>query len=81
MNDEMKFDKEEMSIIHDAMTMYLALTNLEVSRHKMYKDTSMDRLFEKMEHYATAGVVWVKIAKAMGVPQEEIARYLEEVEK
>jgi len=81
MNDEMGFNQQEMEILHQAMSIYMTLTNVEVARHKMYKESSMDRLFEKMEAYATAGVVWVKLARAMGVPQEEIARYLEEVEK
>lgn len=81
MNEELQFSREEMEIMHNAMNLYMTLSNLEVARHKMYKEESMDRLFEKMENYATAGVVWVKIAKAMGVPQEAIAEYLQEVDK
>ena len=78
MNEE--FTREEMEILHQAMGVYMTLANLEVARHKMYKEESMERLFQKMEAYATAGVVWVKIARAMGVPQEAIAEYLEEVD-
>ena len=79
MNEE--FTREEMEILHEAMGLYMTLANLEVARHKMYKEESMDRLFQKMEAYATAGVVWVKIARAMGVPQEAIAEFLQEVDK
>jgi len=81
MNDEIQFSREEMQVMHAAMTMYLTVSNIEVARHKMYKEESMDRLFEKMESYATAGVTWVKISRALGVSQEEIAEYLESVDK
>jgi len=81
MNDEREFSREEMEVLHKAVTMYLTISNIEVARHKMYKEESMDRLFEKMENYATAGVVWVKISKALGVPEEAIIEYLESVDK
>ena len=79
MNEE--FTREEMEILHEAMGLYMTLANLEVARHKMYKEESMDRLFQKMEAYANAGIVWVKIARAMGVPQEAIAEFLESADK
>ena len=81
MEEKLELDRRELSMVHEAMGLYMTLKNLEVARHKMYKEESMDRLFEKMEAFADAGVVWVKIARAMGVPQEVIAEYLQEVEK
>jgi len=80
MEEKLELDRRELSMVHEAMGLYMTLKNLEVARHKMYKEESMERLFQKMEAYATAGVVWVKIARAMGVPQEAIAEYLEEVD-
>ena len=81
MEEKLELDRRELGMVHEAMGLYMTLKNLDVARHKMYKEESMDRLFEKMEAYADAGVVWVKIARAMGVPQEVIADFLESVEK
>ena len=81
MEEKLELDIRELGMVHEAMSLYMTLKNLEVARHKMYKEESMERLFEKMEAFADAGVVWVKIARAMGVPQEVIADFLESVEK
>jgi hypothetical protein len=74
-----EFSEQEMEILSSSVSMYLTLANLQVARHKMYKEESMDRLFEKMDSYASAGVLWAKIMKAQGIPQEAIAEYLERV--
>jgi hypothetical protein len=76
-----EFDEEEIELLSSAVSMFLTMTNIEVSRHKMYKDESMDRLFAKMEAYANAGVLWTRIMKAQGISQETISEYLERVDK
>lgn len=81
MDGRLELDEKELKIIHAALGLYMTVSNMEVAQHKMYKEESMDRLFEKMESYANAGIVWVKIARAMGVPQEVIAEFLESAEK
>lgn len=80
MND-MDFTKDEMMTIYEAVGLMVAIKGGMVSQHRMNKDTSMDRLFEKMEAYTEAGLVWVKMSKALGVSQEEISEYLEKVSK
>lgn len=76
-----EFSEQEMEILSSSVSMYLTLANLEVARHKMYKEESMDRLFQKMDGYASAGVLWAKLMKAQGIPQETIAEYLEKVDE
>lgn len=80
MNLDLQLTREEAEILHKATTMFMALSHGQVSRHKMYKEESMDRLFEKMELYTNAGVVWVKISKALGVPEEVITEYLRDAD-
>ena len=74
--DKLELDKTDIDMMSEAMSMYLTLAGIEVSRHKMYKDTSMERLFNKMEVYARAGVLWAKLAQAKGISQEDIAEFL-----
>jgi hypothetical protein len=74
-----EFDEQEMEILSSSVSMFLTLANLEVARHKMYKEESMDRLFQKMDGYASAGILWAKLLKAQGIPQEVISEYLERV--
>lgn len=81
MEGKLRLSEQELKLVHEAMGIYMTVANIEIGRHKMYKETSMNRLFEKMEAYANAGVVWVKIAKAMGIPQETIAEFLEKADR
>ena len=74
--DKLELDKTDIDMMSEAMSMYLTLASIEVSRHKMYKDTSMERLFDKMEVYARAGMLWSKIAQAKGISQEDITEFL-----
>jgi hypothetical protein len=76
--DEFKIESEEMEMLGEAMGFYVALKASAVSRHKMYKDESMDRMFQKMDNYAMAGALWTKLMKAQGIPQEKITEYLEQ---
>jgi hypothetical protein len=55
------------------------MTGMRVAQHKMYKEESMDRLFKKMDAYASTGLLWSKLMKAQGIPQEAITEYLERV--
>lgn len=80
MND-MEFTKEELVTVYEAVSMMVALRGGQVAKHRMYKETSMDRLFEKMEAYTEIGLVWVKMSKALGLSQEEISEYLENASK
>jgi len=81
MDNKLELTREELELVSEAMGLYMTLASLEVNKHKMYKEASMDRLFHKMEVYANAGIVWVKIAQAMGVPQEAISEFLERAGK
>lgn len=76
--DELKIEREEMEMLGEAMSLYLSLKASAVSRHKMYKDESMDRMFQKMDSYAMAGALWTKLMRAQGVPQEKITEYLQQ---
>lgn len=75
-----EFSEKELELLSSSVSMFLTLANLEVARHKMYKEESMDRLFAKMDAYASAGVLWAKLMKAQGIPQEVISEYLERVD-
>lgn len=81
MMNDMDFTKEEMVTIYEAVGMLVALRGGMVSQHRMNKDTSMERLFEKMEAYTEVGLIWVKMSKALGLSQEEISEYLEKASK
>jgi hypothetical protein len=74
-----EFEEEEIDILGLAVSMYLQMTGMRVTQHKMYKEESMDRLFKKMDAYASTGVLWSKLMKAQGIPQEAITEYLERV--
>jgi hypothetical protein len=74
--DKFELDSQEVEMLAEAMSIYVTLSNLEVSRHKMYKDESMDRMFQKMDKYAAAGVLWTKLMKAQGITQERISEQL-----
>lgn len=76
-----EFDEKEVELLSSAVSMFLTMTNIEVSRHKMYKDESMDRLFAKMDAYANAGILWARLMRAQGISQETISDYLERVDK
>lgn len=74
-----EFDEQELEILGSAVSMYLQMTSMRVGQHKMYKEESMERLFKKMDAYASTGVLWTKLMKAQGIPQEAITEYLERV--
>jgi hypothetical protein len=74
-----EFDEDEMVMLGSAVSMYLQMNGLRVAQHKMYKEESMDRLFKKMDSYVSAGVLWTKLMRAQGIPQEVISEYLEKV--
>lgn len=79
--NNVEFTRDEMITLYEGLGMLVALRGKMVSKHRMYKEESMDRLFEKMEAYTEAGMIWVKMSKALGLTQEEISEYLENASK
>jgi pyrroloquinoline quinone (PQQ) biosynthesis protein C len=84
MNEEkitLEVSERELLIITEGVNATMQLLSKTLEKHRNHKDYSMDKLFMIMEMYANTGDLWLKLHKAQGISQEEIAEYLEEQEK
>jgi pyrroloquinoline quinone (PQQ) biosynthesis protein C len=77
----LEVSERELLIITEGVSATMQLLSKTLEKHRNHKDYSMDKLFMIMEMYANTGDLWLKLHKAQGISQEEIAQYLLEQEK
>jgi pyrroloquinoline quinone (PQQ) biosynthesis protein C len=77
----LEVSEKELMIITEGVNATMQLLSKTLEKHRNHKDYSMDKLFVIMEMYANTGDLWLKLHKAQGITQEEIAQYLAEQEK
>lgn len=73
-----EIDEIDTEILTMGVAMLMRYTEERIERHRNHKDYSMDKLFAKMEMLARTGDLWVRLQKAQGTTQEEIALFLRE---
>lgn len=77
-NIQLELDEIDTEILTMGVAMLMRYTEERIERHRNHKDYSMDKLFAKMEMLARTGDLWVRLQKAQGTTQEEIALFLRE---
>jgi predicted proteasome-type protease len=80
MNENMitlEVNETELALITEGVSATMQTIAKLLEKHRNHKDYSMEKLFTIMEMYATTGDVWLKLHKAQGISQEDIAQYLE----
>lgn len=80
-NITLEVSEKDLLILTEGVNATMQLITKAIEAHRNHKDYSMDKLFAMMEMYATTGDLWVRLHKAQGLTQEEIALYLSEQEK
>lgn len=78
MDIQLELDEIDAEILTMGVAMLMRYTEERIEHHRNHKDYSMDKLFAKMEMLARTGDLWVRLQKAQGATQEEIALFLRE---
>ena len=72
--------QEEGAMLRMSLALFTTMITSGIEDWKNKKDTSMDKLFFMLDTSMEAGLLWKKLALAMGISEEAIKEHLEEGE-